>query len=132
MLTNGYGLRALAMVGGDTRIAFRTVSCHTGQFGALGLVGGVKLAFRKKLAAIADERDRKVWFDTKVEAAYQQSKALTGATYFEIDDVIDPATTRAEIERVLLGHRVRGEQRAKKRTMVGGWCSSVDRRRASP
>jgi acetyl-CoA carboxylase carboxyltransferase component len=43
-----------------------------------------------------------------VEAAYQHGKALTSATTFELDDVIDPADSRAWITRLLSkegGHR---------------------------
>jgi len=36
-----------------------------------------------------------------VEAAYQHGKALTSATTFELDDVIDPADTRDWVSRLL-------------------------------
>jgi acetyl-CoA carboxylase carboxyltransferase component len=36
-----------------------------------------------------------------VEAAYQHGKALTSATTFELDDVIDPADSRAWIMSLL-------------------------------
>jgi len=35
-----------------------------------------------------------------VEAAYQNGKALRAATTFELDDVIDPADSRAWISRL--------------------------------
>jgi acetyl-CoA carboxylase carboxyltransferase component len=36
-----------------------------------------------------------------VERAYQHGKALHVAEYFEIDDVIDPADTRARVAHAL-------------------------------
>jgi acetyl-CoA carboxylase carboxyltransferase component len=53
------------------------------------------------LAAIADPVERQNLFDKLVEAAYQHGKALTSATTFELDDVIDPADTRGWIIRLL-------------------------------
>jgi len=41
--------------------------------------------------AVADPVERQNLFDKLVEAAYQHGKALTSATTFELDDVIDPA-----------------------------------------
>jgi acetyl-CoA carboxylase carboxyltransferase component len=53
------------------------------------------------LAAIADPAERQNLFDKLVEAAYQHGKAMTSATTFELDDVIDPADTRGWIIRLL-------------------------------
>jgi acetyl-CoA carboxylase carboxyltransferase component len=52
------------------------------------------------LAAAADPLDRQNLFDRLVEAAYQHGKALRAATTFELDDVIDPAASRAWITRL--------------------------------
>lgn len=121
VLRKGYGLGALAMAGGSTRAPMRTVSWPTGEFGAMGLEGSVKLAYRKELAAIEDDAARKAWFDAKVAEAYEQNRALNSASYLEIDDVIDPAQTRAEIAATLLGVRAAAARQPKKRSMVDVW-----------
>jgi acetyl-CoA carboxylase carboxyltransferase component len=66
----------------------------------MGLEGAVRLGFSKELAAAADDVERQKLFDRLVEAAYQHGKALRSATTFELDDVIDPAESRAWIARL--------------------------------
>ena len=121
VLRKGYGLGALAMAGGSSQASARIVSWPTGEFGPMGLEGGVKLAYRKEMQAISDPVERKAWFDAKVAAEYEQNKALSSATYLEIDDVIDPAGTRAELSQVLLGLQRPLPRRGKKRAMVDVW-----------
>lgn len=121
VLRKGYGLGALAMAGGNTRAPIRTISWPTGEFGAMGLEGSVKLAYRKELAAIEDDGERRSWFEAKVAQAYEQNRALNSATYLEIDDVIDPAQTRAEIAATLLAVRPSLARQPKKRSMVDVW-----------
>lgn len=65
------------------------------------LEGAVRLGLRKELdAAVADPDERQQLFEKLVEAAYQHGKTLTSATTFELDDVIDPADSRAWITRL--------------------------------
>jgi acetyl-CoA carboxylase carboxyltransferase component len=78
------------------------VSWPTGEFGGMGLEGAVKLGFRRELDAIDDETERQAQFDALVAAAYETGKALNTASHFEIDDVIDPATTRELVASVIL------------------------------
>ena len=101
VLRKGYGLGAQAMAGGGFRSPLATVSWPTGEFGGMGLEGAVKLALRKELAAIEDAEERQKAFDNAVAWAYEQGKALSMATYFEIDDVIDPADSRHVVMQVL-------------------------------
>src|SRR5580704_5769422 len=61
----------------------------------MGLEGAVRLGFRRELEAIEDPDERDAAFAAMVERAYEHGKALHVAEYFEIDDVIDPAETRA-------------------------------------
>jgi acetyl-CoA carboxylase carboxyltransferase component len=91
----------MAMAGGSFRAPEFTVAWPTGEIGGMGLEGAVRLGFSKELAAVADPIERQNLFDKLVEAAYQHGKALTSATTFELDDVIDPAETRAWIIRLL-------------------------------
>ena len=67
----------------------------------MSIEGGVRLAYRKELAALTDPTERQAYFEKKVLRMYEDSKALNIASHFEIDDVIDPATTRHWIARVL-------------------------------
>jgi len=103
ILRKGYGLGAMAMAGGSFHAPDFSVAWPTGEIGGMGLEGAVRLGFSKELAAVADPAERQNLFDKLVEAAYQHGKALTSATTFELDDVIDPADTRGWVTRLLLG-----------------------------
>jgi acetyl-CoA carboxylase carboxyltransferase component len=100
ILRKGYGLGAMAMAGGSFRAPQFTVAWPTGEIGGMGLEGAVRLGFSKELDAVADPVERQQLFDKLVEAAYQHGKALRAATTFELDDVIDPAESRAWITRL--------------------------------
>ncbi|WP_337830155.1 acetyl-CoA carboxylase family protein [Pseudonocardia sp. TMWB2A] len=103
VLRKGYGLGAMAMAGGDLHAPVLTVAWPTGEFGGMGLEGAVRLGFRDELAAITDETARRARYDELVAGYYERGKALSVATVFEIDDVIDPADTRAVVSRALRG-----------------------------
>ncbi|MDF3072391.1 MAG: carbamoyl-phosphate synthase large subunit, partial [Alphaproteobacteria bacterium] len=94
VLRKAYGLGAQGMAGGSFHAPFFSVSWPTGEFGGMGLEGAVKLGFRNELAAIDDPARRKSEFDRMVAGMYERGKALSAASLFEIDNVIDPATTR--------------------------------------
>jgi len=98
VLRKGYGLGAQAMAGGSFRAPLFTVAWPTGELGGMGLEGAVRLGFRRELEAVPPE-EREALFQRLVEQAYENGKALNVATYFEIDDVIDPAATRARVAR---------------------------------
>ena len=100
ILRKGYGLGAMAMAGGSFRAPQFTVAWPTGEIGGMGLEGAVRLGFSKELAAVGDPVKRQELFDKLVAAAYQHGKALRAATTFELDDVIDPADSRAWITRL--------------------------------
>ena len=100
ILRKAYGLGAMAMAGGSFHAPQFTVAWPTGEIGGMGLEGAVRLGFSKELAAAADPVERQNLFDRLVEAAYQHGKALRAATTFELDDVIDPAASRAWITRL--------------------------------
>ncbi len=100
IVRKGYGLGAMAMAGGSFRAPDFTIAWPTGEIGGMGLEGAVRLGFRKELASVTDPTERQQLFDRLVEAAYQHGKALTSATTFELDDVIDPADSRAWITRL--------------------------------
>jgi acetyl/propionyl-CoA carboxylase alpha subunit len=108
VLRKGYGLGALAMAGGASHASFFIVGWPSAEFGAMGLEGSVKLAYRKELAAIEDAAQRKAWFDDRVARLYEDNKALSSATYLEIDDVIDPSETRRWLVHGLNSARAQG------------------------
>ena len=56
VLRKGYGLGAKAMTAGGFHAPVFTVAWPTGEFGAMGLEGAVRLGFRKELEAAARRR----------------------------------------------------------------------------
>jgi acetyl/propionyl-CoA carboxylase alpha subunit/acetyl-CoA carboxylase carboxyltransferase component len=97
ILRKGYGLGAMAMAGGSFHAPEFTIAWPTGEIGGMGLEGAVRLGFSKELNAAADDVERQKLFERLVHGAYQHGKALRSATTFELDDVIDPAESRAWI-----------------------------------
>jgi acetyl-CoA carboxylase carboxyltransferase component len=101
VLRKGYGLGAQAMAGGSFHAGALTLSWPTGEFGGMGLEGAVRLGYRRELEAVADPAERQRLEEKLIAAAYERGSALNMATHFEIDDVIDPAETRARIAALL-------------------------------
>jgi len=121
VLRKGYGLGAQAMAGGSFHAPLFTVSWPTGEFGGMNLEGAVRLGFRRELDAIEDPDQRQATFDQMVAAAYEHGKALNMATHFEIDDVIDPAESRALIVNTLRSVPQPERRRSKKRPSIDTW-----------
>ena len=71
------------------------------ELGGMGLEGAVRLGYRKELEAIDDPARRDEVFQEMVDRMYEHGKAVSVATHFEIDDVIDPADTRRWITTLL-------------------------------
>ena len=118
MLRRGYGLGAQAMAGGHFHAGAYTISWPTGEFGAMGLEGAVRLSLRKQLDALPDDAARDALVAQHVSAAYERGKAISMASYLEIDGVIDPAETRAWIAR---GMRTMPTPAASRRRFVDTW-----------
>ena len=87
----------------------------------MNLEGSVKLGFRKELEAIEDPVQRKARFEEMVAEAYQRGKAMNAAELFEIDDVIDPADTRAWVTVGLRALPPKAKREGKKRGWVDTW-----------
>jgi len=112
VLRRGYGLGAQAMTGGHFHAGAFTISWPSGEFGAMGLEGAVRLSLRKQLAALPDDAARDALVAQHVATAYERGKAISMASYLEIDHVIDPADTRVWLERGLAATPVpTGERR---------------------
>ncbi len=105
ILRRGYGLGAQAMVGGSLHEPLLTVAWPSAHLGPMGLEGAVRLALRKELEAIADEAEREQRVRDLTAAAEENAEALNAAALFELDDVIDPAETRALIAATLAAAR---------------------------
>ncbi len=117
----GYGLGAQAMAGGSFKATSFTVAWPTGEFGGMGLEGAVKLGFRKELEAIDDPAERLAAYEERVARLYDMGKAVNTGSYFEIDDVIDPAESRQWILMALKSAKPPAPRRGKKRPMVDTW-----------
>ena len=99
VLRKGYGLGAQAMAGGSFKAPLFCVGWPTSEFGAMGLEGAVRLGMRRELEAIEDPAERERAYEAMVATAYERGRGISMASYFEIDDVIDPADTRRWIVR---------------------------------
>lgn len=120
VLRKSYGLGAQAMMAGSTKAPVACVAWPTGEFGGMGLEGAVRLGYRKELEAATDPDERERLFQEMVARLYEHGKALSVATHFEIDDVVDPAETRRWISAVLES-APRQERRGKKRPFIDTW-----------
>ena len=107
VLRKGYGLGAMAMTAGGLHSPLFSVAWPTGEFGAMGLEGAVRLGYRKELEAVPEGPEREALYDTLVARQYDNGSAMHMAETLEIDAVIDPAQTRSWLVSGLLSARVR-------------------------
>jgi len=105
VLRKGYGLGAMAMAAGGFHSPDFMVAWPTGEFGAMGLEGAVKLGFRKELEAAEPGAERDGLYDRLVAKQYENGQAMNMAATLEIDAVIDPAETRSWLVRGLASAR---------------------------
>ena len=106
VLRKGYGLGAMAMTGGGFHEPVFTVAWPSGEFGAMGLEGAVRLGYRKELDAVPAGAQRDALYQRLVDEHYSKGKAINMATTLEIDAVIDPAETRSWLARGLVSAKV--------------------------
>ncbi|MBC7603233.1 MAG: biotin carboxylase [Ramlibacter sp.] len=107
VLRKGYGLGAMAMCAGGFHSPDATIAWPTGEFGAMGLEGAVKLGYRKELEAEVDGQAREALYQKLVAQQYEAGQALNMAATLEIDALIDPALTREWLGRGLASSKVR-------------------------
>ena len=97
------------MAGGGLHVPLCTVSWPSGEFGAMGLEGAVRLGYSKELAAVGDNAEREVLFKKLLAQEYEKGKAINMATTLEIDAVIDPAETRGWLSKSLATASVKAQ-----------------------
>ncbi len=121
VLRKAYGLGAQGMAGAGFHAPLIAVSWPTGEFGGMGLEGAVKLGYRNELAAITDPEERRATYDRMVAEMYEKGKALSTASLFELDDVIDPADTRRIIAESLRAVPPAPARTGKKHAWIDTW-----------
>ncbi len=121
VLRKAYGLGAMAMAAGGFSSPVLAASWPSGEFGAMGLEGAVRLSAKRELAAIEDEAERQAHFEKLVAKMYERGKALSVASYLEIDAVIDPLETRGWVSRALDAAPTPPVRHGKKRAFVDTW-----------
>ncbi len=107
VLRKSYGLGAMALAAGGLHRPVFTIAWPTGEFGAMGLEGAVRLGYRKELEALPEGAEREALFKRLVAQQYANGEALNLAATLEIDAVIDPADTRAWLARGLVSAIIR-------------------------
>jgi acetyl-CoA carboxylase carboxyltransferase component len=93
VLRKGYGLGAMAMTGGGFHAPLAIAAWPSGEFGAMGLEGAVRLGYRRELEAVPEGEPREALYRELVERQYANGRAINMAATLEIDAVIDPAET---------------------------------------
>jgi acetyl-CoA carboxylase carboxyltransferase component/biotin carboxyl carrier protein len=122
VVRKAYGLGVQAMCGGSSMEPFFTVAWPTAEFAPMTIDGSVRLAFREELEAIDDPEERQRVYERLVGALVDQAKAVnSGGTSYGIDDVIDPADTRAWIAQGLRSVPAVADRSEKKRPNVDTW-----------
>jgi acetyl-CoA carboxylase carboxyltransferase component len=87
----------------------------------MGLEGAVKLGYRSELAAKEDPAERTALYEEMVARMYEHGKAVSTATNFEIDDVIDPFDSRRWILSALRSAPQPAPRTGKKRPCIDTW-----------
>jgi len=118
VLRRGFGLGAMAFTAGHFHAPVATAAWPQAEFGPMGLEGAVRLGFRKELAAVQGA-ERDALFDKLLSGMRERGRALNVASHLELDDVIDPAQTRAWLMRVLV--TARRQALPPRRTFVDTW-----------
>ncbi|HEX5293344.1 MAG TPA: carboxyl transferase domain-containing protein, partial [Streptosporangiaceae bacterium] len=120
VLRKAYGLGVLTMALGSFKSTAMTLAWPTGEFAGMGLEGQVKLGHRAELAQIADPAQRARRYEDLLAAAYEHGRAIHQGESYGVDDVIDPADTRAIVAGVFASVRQPGRE-GKKRPSIDTW-----------
>lgn len=103
VLRKAYGAGFLAMGGGRTGTDGALI-WPTAEMSPMGIEGAVDVVFHREVAAAADPAAKRAEL---IQRFYEKSTPLRAASGFGIDDVIDPADTRAQVIAMLRVNRGR-------------------------
>jgi acetyl-CoA carboxylase carboxyltransferase component len=103
VLRKAYGAGYLAMGGGRTGVDGALI-WPTAEMSAMGIEGAVDVIFRRQIAAADDPEEARA---EMIDRFYRKSTPLRAASGFGVDDVIDPADTRAKVIGLLRVNRGR-------------------------
>ncbi|MCY4129916.1 MAG: ATP-grasp domain-containing protein [Gammaproteobacteria bacterium] len=121
IIRKAYGLGVQAMCGGSSLVPFFCVAWPTAEFAGMNIEGSVKLGYRNELMELETAEERIKRFDEMVASSYERAKAVNSATFFGIDDVIDPAATRSWIVRGMKSLPEPIPRETKKRPYIDTW-----------
>ena len=121
VLRKGYALGSLAVMTGSSRAPVFTVAWPESEYGGMNVESGVLLSNREALARIEDIDERAAEYERLVAQAYERGSALSSASVFGIDDVIDPAETRRWIADGLKSVPDSEPLRRGRRTFLDTW-----------
>ncbi len=109
VLRKAYGLGAMAMTAGGFQACDAICAWPSGEFGAMGLEGAVRLGWRKELEAVPEGAEREALFQRLLAAQRAAGSAIPMAATLEIDAVIDPAHTRPWLVNALAAASASGQ-----------------------
>lgn len=121
ILRKAYGLGVQAMCGGSSMVPLFVAAWPTAEFAGMNIEGAIKLAYRRDFAAIENPDERREKFEKMVADAYERAKAVNSASFFGIDDVIDPAESRDWIVAGLRSLPPTPPRTGKKRPHLDTW-----------
>jgi acetyl/propionyl-CoA carboxylase alpha subunit/acetyl-CoA carboxylase carboxyltransferase component len=121
VVRKAYGLGVQAMLGAGSLVGFFTVAWPTAEFAGMNIEGAVKLGYRKELMAIEDPEARRAEFDRRCAEAYESAKAVNAGVGGGLDDVIDPAETRAWLMMGLRSQPPVEPRTGKKHAYIDTW-----------
>ena len=122
VIRKAYGMGVRAMCGGSSLEPFFTVAWPTAEFSEMSIDGRVNLTYGEELDGIESPSEREAVFERLRDAHVDRVRAVNaGGTNYGIDDVIDPADTRAWIAQGLRSVPQVGPRKEKKRPNVDTW-----------
>ena len=122
VIRRAYGMGARAMCGGSTLEPFFSVAWPTAEFAETTIQGQVELVYGEELSQVEDASRRNLIRERLESAQIDKAKAVNaGGTNYGIDDVIDPADTRAWILQGLRSVPRRSRRTEKKRPNLDTW-----------
>ncbi len=121
VVRKSYGLGVQTMCGASSLVPFFTVAWPTAEFAGMNIDGGIKLSSRRELMDIKDPDERKAAYERKVAQGYESARAINAGNNYGIDDIIDPADTRAWLVRGLKSLPPLPVRTEKKRPCIDTW-----------